>query len=339
MSVLAPQVVTPAATERGPHRPVVTVPDRPPFSVRRTTTIDTTSPAGFASAMVVDARGRDLVTDGSGGAEVAGEATVLARLERWTRKVGELVCSPPAPELAALLGRSAGAGFRALMRRTVPADSHLLYQLLDDLVGASFVGELPALLVAPPPKPSAGPPRRSAAGDICAGLPSGGVVVEILARGDIPLPAGPPSSSLARPDDAWAWHQTAPLPPNAMRRLRRVDVVATGEIYEVDAHLRDTRTDGSGHETTVHEYALTVAIDGADGMVRMAHADPRVLPWRNCPSAAASAERLVGTGLDDLRTRVARTFTGVSTCTHLNDTLRALADVPQLIQLIPDGVG
>jgi hypothetical protein len=38
-----------------------------------------------------------------------------------------------------------------------------------------------------------------------------------------------------------------------------------------------------------------------------------------------------------LRSRIRETFTGVSTCTHLNDTLRALAALPALAALIDTG--
>ena len=59
-------------------------------------------------------------------------------------------------------------------------------------------------------------------------------------------------------------------------------------------------------------------------------ANPRVLPWFECPEAAGSARRLVGDSLDGLRAHVRAEFVGASTCTHLNDALRALEDVPAL---------
>ena len=48
-------------------------------------------------------------------------------------------------------------------------------------------------------------------------------------------------------------------------------------------------------------------------------ATPRVLPWFECPEAAASAGRLAGRTLDALRAGVRAEFLGASTCTHLND--------------------
>ena len=55
-----------------------------------------------------------------------------------------------------------------------------------------------------------------------------------------------------------------------------------------------------------------------------------VLPWVECPNAVASAGRLRDQPLAGLRPWVRQTFTGTTTCTHLNDTLRTLGDLPRL---------
>ena len=47
----------------------------------------------------------------------------------------------------------------------------------------------------------------------------------------------------------------------------------------------------------------------------------------------AGASRLVGTPVSGLRRHVRDTFLGTSTCTHLNDTLRSLEDIPALLKL------
>ena len=61
-----------------------------------------------------------------------------------------------------------------------------------------------------------------------------------------------------------------------------------------------------------------------------------MLPWMECPGAVASAERLSGMPIAELRTRVRREFTGTSTCTHLNDTLRSLGDLEVLVGQLSD---
>jgi hypothetical protein len=113
-----------------------------------------------------------------------------------------------------------------------------------------------------------------------------------------------------------------------MRRARRTDVVG-GDEPAVDVLYRDSYVRPDGLETVIHEYV--VALRFRDGVIRSLRATPRTLPWVECPAAAASAERLVGVPLDGLRTHVRKTFGGTSTCTHLNDTLRSLEDVPGLL--------
>ena len=58
---------------------------------------------------------------------------------------------------------------------------------------------------------------------------------------------------------------------------------------------------------------------------------PRVLPWAECPSAAASAERVVGRRVTELRAMVKEEMVGTSTCTHLNDLLSSLSQADQLV--------
>jgi hypothetical protein len=99
----------------------------------------------------------------------------------------------------------------------------------------------------------------------------------------------------------------------------------------VEAIFRDSYVLPGGLETVIHEYTLTAEIDG--GTVSRCEAVPRTLPWTECPAAAASAGRLAGVPLAGLRRHVRDTFTGISTCTHLNDMLRALEDVPALLDL------
>ena len=63
------------------------------------------------------------------------------------------------------------------------------------------------------------------------------------------------------------------------------------------------------------------------------------LPWPECPAAAASASRLGGQPVANLRDVVRQEFTGITTCTHLNDLLRSLADVATLADALGALVG
>jgi hypothetical protein len=55
------------------------------------------------------------------------------------------------------------------------------------------------------------------------------------------------------------------------------------------------------------------------------------LPFVECTSAPANLTRLIGAPLPELRDRVLAELRGTAGCTHLNDALRALADVPALV--------
>ena len=114
-----------------------------------------------------------------------------------------------------------------------------------------------------------------------------------------------------------------------MRRRRRTDVrLADHHQLLVEHHFRDTYADTDA-EQVMHEYLVDATFDGTRRLTEL-RVDARVLPWHECPGAVASAQRIVGVALDDIAARVRAELAGASTCTHLNSTLRALADVRAL---------
>jgi hypothetical protein len=126
------------------------------------------------------------------------------------------------------------------------------------------------------------------------------------------------------------------LPPHATRRRRRLDVVpaATPGAARFDAHFRDSHVDAHGVERCVHEYTVVGEIDTVRRTIVDLTTRARVLPWQECPGAVASAGRVREVPLTDLRDYVRAEFAGVSTCTHLNDTLRSFADADTLLTLM-----
>jgi hypothetical protein len=250
------------------------------------------------------------------------------------------IAAEPAPvSLDGLVGRRASSGFRrAVDELFVEEDrgASLLYQLLDDLPTAFLVSGY-ALVAAGMNAPRESLQLQSRA-DICAGWATGGTILAGSEHlGHVPHTSGPPAPSLDS-GDPLGWHRLDPIPPHAMQRCRRIDIWPIGDAasgpLSVEAFFRDSHVDADGRETVVHEYLVLAELERDTLSFRECRADIGVLPWFECPSAAASAGRLVGTGPHDLRSRIRETFTGVSTCTHLNDTLRALAAVPSLVALI-----
>jgi hypothetical protein len=106
--------------------------------------------------------------------------------------------------------------------------------------------------------------------------------------------------------------------------------VYADDLLRIDAMFRDSYMGLDGVESIVHEYSITGSVDPETLQVLDAHARPRVLPYVECPDAAASAGLLAGMSVAELRRRVRHELTGISTCTHLNDLLRSLADVGAL---------
>jgi Protein of unknown function (DUF2889) len=331
----------------GPHAPAIATPPRLAGSVRRTTSIDTVRPDGPDGELVVDARGRDLRTgpDGVDRMEVLGEVALALRLDAATHALVDICAdgvgadAGSLPDLGPLIGASVGSGFRRLLDQALPGErdrGSLLYLLLDDLVGAVLVSGYSLLHAdALPRRDGLVDAMAARLGDQCAGWAlDGGFIANLRETGRLATPHGPPAPELASlDDDPQAWHAMAPLPPDATRRRRRLDVLAPGPegLYAIDAHFRDSHVDGDGHETVVHEYAAAGSVDARRRLIVDLWARALVLPWAECPAAVASAERLRGTSFDDLRLRVRRELVGTASCTHLNDTLRSLADLGALL--------
>jgi hypothetical protein len=178
--------------------------------------------------------------------------------------------------------------------------------------------------------PTAGTPGR-APGSVRRTADGGTIMNDVDATGRPPVVTGPSAPPLATGDHL-GWHETGRLPPHAMRRNRRMDVTP-GPLASIDVLYRDSHVDEDGTETIVHEYTVSATVDTADGVLASCAATPRVLPWVECPAAALSAGRLAGQPVSGLRGHVRDTFLGTSTCTHLNDTLRSLEDIPALLTL------
>jgi hypothetical protein len=322
----------------GPHDPARGTPVRVEGSIRRTSTIDTSRPEGLLGVLVLDGRARDLCTSGAGTTRVLGAASLQATADGPSHRLRSIATTPEVPELQALLGTVVGPGFRARVDEVAPGLAPTLgplYLLLDDLPGAALVSGY-ALQRGGATSPDPERHRRElyVRHDICAGWASDATMLTTLRTHEqMPMPLGPPAPVLEVEGDPEAWHAMAPLAPHAMRRRRRLDVVPPDGPgpHRLDVHFRDSHCDEAGRETVLHEYGVLGAVDAATRRIVELGATANVLPWRECPGAVGSAGRLVGRSVEDLRRWVRAELVGVSTCTHLNDTLRSLSDVEALL--------
>jgi hypothetical protein len=313
----------------GPQRPLETWPPLAVGVLRRTSTIDT-YPDGAADSES-DLRARDVIVRPDG-MKVLGEVVIRAHLAN--RAIDEI--APHDERLSRLIGKRVGPGFRSTVGELFPDDvrkSSLLHLLLDDWVGAALVSgyavQHAAIVAGVEERLPPGTADRLAG--ICAGFaPDASLVGYARRLGTIPAVHGPPAPAV----DPDGMHAVEPLAAHGMRRWRRLDLLPAdrGEA-RFDAHFRDSHVDGDGVETIVHEYTVAGAVDVETRAITTITADVRVLPWQECPNAIGSVQRVQGMRLAEVRDRVRGEFVGTSTCTHLNDTLRAIGDLDALFDL------
>jgi hypothetical protein len=333
---------------RGPHHPAASTPPRDEGSVRRTSVIDTTRPEDLLGPLLVRGTARDLRTDRSGAGTVVGEAAIELHVGR-DRNLAALQTSPARPALDGLLGGLVGPGFRNRLDALAPyldGGTAPLFMLLDDVPGAVLVSGYAMLVagLAGEIGGDTGDETKSRArhdeflaaqADLCAGWATDASMMQgIRATGRNLVPVGPVAPKVERVDDPLAWQALPPLPPHATRRLRRTDVIAPVDDephHRVEAWFRDSHMSDAGVETVLHEYGLVATVDADAGRVLAVDAAVHVLPWMECPQAIGSADRITGRSVADLRRWVREHLSGTTTCTHLNDVLRNLADVDTLL--------
>lgn len=287
--------------------------------------------AGDVAGCSFSGRSRDLLTG-----ERDGHVIANAAVEARSDAEGVLTAITTAPHRQSthdLVGKPLGGGFREAVRAACQDDvdnATPLALLLDDLPVAALIAGYGLLYEG---RIAADALRTSMKADICAGWRAdGAMMVSVRSGQGVPVTVGPApvDADEERAIDPQGWHELPPLAPRAMRRRRLIDVTPAGDRWAVVAVFEDTHASGDGGTTVLHQYAVTATIDATTTMIIRCSAAPQVLPWAECPSAADSAERLVGTRLVDVRERVRSEFRGTSTCTHLNDLLRSLGDVPAL---------
>ena len=323
-----------------PSDPAVAPPTRRPGSVRRTSTVLMFWPDGLGTDLHLKGRARDLMTP-HGGAPVVVSRSDLYAVTGRERDIRRIESDPAREGLQQLVGSRAGANLRSSIARELPdemAGGTPLYLLLDDLAGSTLISGFAFLRwVDHVPEIKArldNAPRRIMR-DICSGFRDG--ASSLLSDGSLSglrqntARSGP----LADPGDPLGWHELDDPPEIAMRRARRIDVWDDGGVLGIDAMFRDSCWDPGGSEVVIHEYQITASADRATGTLSSVDARPRVLPYAECPGAAPNASWMAGTDLRAMRSAVLDRLRATDCCTHLNDGLRSLAEVPVLADALP----
>ena len=287
--------------------------------------------------------GRDLLTGADGQEHVLDETRIEATVDYSRVAIIAIASIPLDPALAGLAGKGAYSGFRRSVEEALPGEmaSHRVRaQLLDDFPPA-VMGNGRALRAEG--KRIGIARRKTLPVDQCAGWADGGTLIQGFSELGPPMQIGPRCPPLADSGDPLGWHAFAPLAPHGTRRARRIDLWQDGSLGQDgnlgqgDCFFRDSHVDRSGVETVIHEWRLRITFDPATRCFVSAEAEAGPLPYPECPASGNSASRLAGTSIDGLRNAVRQGYVGTSTCTHLNDTFRALEDVGALFDRLAAG--
>lgn len=320
----------------GPAGPA---PIRPAFSIRRTSTIDMTWPDGQGTAMQLQGSARDAVTLEADLAPVAAAIGSFEARIGVDRTIDHIATSPTRAGAAELIGCRGGGHLRGEIDRVLPGEREMgtpLYLLLDDISGSSLIGGFAwsrhsAEWTGTTQRRESAPRMEN----VCIGFKTGNSsLVEITSGTTTHRTRAVPA--LAHPDDPDGWHELAELPEVSMRRARRIDVWRGDGVIMIDSSFQDSAADPSEGRVAVHEYSLRATADPTTATLLTVDPEPRILPFMECPNAVASAQTLVGSRLGELRSVVLERLAKERGCTHLNDALRALAEVPVLLDQLDD---
>jgi hypothetical protein len=333
----APQQFPFARQSAGP------APLRRPGSIRRTSSIDSDWPDGFGQPWVMSGRARDLLTPFEGAPAVL--ATGEFRIRTSTiREIMEIEVAPHHAQAQQMVGvRAGGASRHALADTLGDLRGTPLFQVLDDFAGASLVAgwiwsrwtpDWHDRMRAARTQSTAGNKGRMI--NICTGFTEGASSLAEDGSVDHADQSATEVGPLVNPDDSIGWHELPVQEGRPMaRRARRIDIWRAEGVLKVDAGFQDSGPNPQGTGTAIHEYRVYAEIDESDGTLLTLQALPLILPFRECPGASMKAARMVGQKVGEFRHAVLDTLVGTIGCTHLNDVLRALADVPALAKMLP----
>lgn len=327
--------------DRPPSDPMGVSPLRRPGSVRRTSSIDVTWPDGREGVAVIYADARDIARPTGGG-----EPLLLAQDHADVRAEHRVIISvestPPREGLTQLAGARAGGHLRAAIDDALPAERAAgtpLYLLLDDLAGATLVAGWAWSRWMDDWMPTRAQSEIDAhmrqMEGVCIGFRPGS---DALGFGGRPRPEQnatrvPP---LVNPHDPEGWHKLVDRGGVNFRRARRIDVWRQDGLIHIDSAFQDSASAPDGGERiAIHEYRLLATADAAATTLLSAQAIPGTLPFAECPAAPTNIAAMVGTPLAELRHAVLVTLRKTAGCTHLNDAMRALAEVPRLAAALP----
>ena len=325
------------------QNPAGAVPMRRLNSIRRTSTISTSWPDGYGNPMLMIGQARDLITmvDGEPDVHAAGSFEILASSKR---EILSIASTPVITALQKLVGHRAGGNLRMLLAATVPGEKAAgtpLYLILDDYSGASLVASWAWSRWMDDYRENerqtgaaATKGRRGTMEGVCIGFEPGSSALNPDGSNNEKIQSFFPVPSIVNPEDPLGWHNIVGQTGVGSRRARWIDVWIEDGKIQMDLGFQDSATVPDGSRVAVHEYLAAATADPETFELLSLTVDARILPYKECLGAVPLSQRVLGTYLNELRMKVLQILPGTFGCTHLNDVLRSLAEVPQMVRAL-----
>lgn len=318
-------------------------PHRRPGSIRRTSSLQSLWTVGSERSFTMVGQARDRFTSRDGETRIVANDDLRAEFD-IDRRIVSLVGNRRQDRLQGFVGLNPGGEMRQAMAVDLAdeeRDATGLHRLLDDLAGAAFMsfsawfswhGGVAAYARAVQiPEPD----RRKVEG-VCISFAPGSPSMNAEGRAmpeEAAQPVGPYPAVFS---DAEGFHELVRHDGPSSARLRCTDVWREDGKIIVDAWFQDSSAlPGIPDQRQVyHEYGLHARIDPDTHVLEAIEVQPYVLPHLTCYAAPATAEKMLGNPVGELRTLVPVQLRRTAGCTHLNDMLRSLHDVGALADKI-----
>lgn len=327
-----------------PRQTANPAPFRPRDSVRRTTSIDVSWPDGPEGQRLLIGRARDFLTPSGGEGRVLAEGEFQLRMTQ-DKTITAITAKPSPARIGELVGERGGGHLRSVLRDKLPELIERvdpLYLVLDDISGSALVSAFAwsqwypdfAEKFRTSMPPGQFEKMMEERANICWGLQEGnsGLAVDGTQKNVADADAG----DLRNPEDPLGWHDLPEADGPGFRRARRIDVIHDDDagLIRIDSAFQDSAKVREGGRVAIHEYRLTATVAAETLEILTLEPEARILPFSECPGAIHNTARLVGKRLPEIRDEVLALLRGPQGCTHLNDALRALADVPRLAETL-----
>jgi Protein of unknown function (DUF2889) len=324
-----------------PRQTANPAPARPANSVRRTMSIDVSWPDGENGDRLFIGRCRDYRTPADGGSGTALDGAEFRATLSQDKTITSITARPTPAHVEMLVGVRGGNHLRLFIKENLPElieRGEPIYLPLDDLSGTSLVSmfawsqyhdnwrEVMRQRVGGPEFERMMTDRIN----VCWGLAEGNSGVQ--PGGPTVNPAEADAGDVRNPADPEGWHQLPEADGPGFRRARRIDVTrdeAAG-LIRINAAFQDSAKRKTEGRVAIHEYDIDAEVDLKTGELLSLTPHPRILPFGECPGAVHNTQRLIGRNIADIRDAVLEQLRGPQGCTHLNDAMRALAEVPKL---------